>query len=57
MLYMVHVYNHVARFWDKYMVQAEDKQGAIDEARKRLDEETDDGSTAYSIDEIIQVKD
>lgn len=55
-LYDCHVYNTKRKFSDVYLVTAEDKNDAMKELIRRLDDETDDGSSAYDLLEIVDHK-
>lgn len=55
-LYDCRVYNTKRKFSDVYLVTAEDKNDAMKELIRRLDDETDDGSSAYDLLEIVDHK-
>ena len=55
-LYDCHVYNTKRKFADTYLVTAEDKNDAMKELIRRLDNETDDGSIAYDLLEMVEVE-
>ena len=55
-LYDCRVYNNKRKFADTYLVTAEDKNDAMKELIRRLDDETDDGSSAYDLLEIVDHK-
>ena len=55
-LYDCHVYNNKRKFSDTYLVTAEDKNDAMKELLHRLDDETDDGSSAYDLLEMVDHK-
>ena len=55
-LYDYRVYNNKRKFSDAYLVTAEDKNDAMKELLQRLDDETDDGSIAYDLLEMVEVE-
>lgn len=55
-LYDCRVYNTKRKFADAYLVTAEDKRDAMKELLQRLDDETDDGSAAYDLLEMVEVE-
>lgn len=55
-LYDCRVYNTKHKFADAYLVTAEDKNDAMKELICRLDDETDDGSAAYDLLEMVEVE-
>lgn len=55
-LYGCRVYNTKRKFADAYLVTAEDKNDAMKELIRRLDDETDDGSIAYDLLEMVEVE-
>lgn len=55
-LYDCRVYNNKCKFSDTYLVTAEDKNDAMKELLQRLDDETDDGSSAYDLLEMVEVE-
>lgn len=55
-LYDCRVYNTKRNFADAYLVTAEDKRDAMKELIQRLDDETDDGSIAYDLLEMVEVE-
>lgn len=55
-LYDCHVYNTKRKFADTYLVTAEDKNDAMKELIRRLDNETDNGSIAYDLLEMVEVE-
>ena len=55
-LYDCRVYNTKRKFSDAYLVTAEDKNDAMKELVCRLDDETDDGSIAYDLLEMVEVE-
>ena len=55
-LYDCRVYNNKHKFSDAYLVTAEDKNDAMKELACRLDDETDDGSIAYDLLEMVEVE-
>lgn len=55
-LYDCRVYNNKRKFADEYIVAAEDKNDAMKELIRRLDDETDDGSSAYDLLEMLEVE-
>ena len=55
-LYDCRVYNTKRKFADAYLVTAEDKNDAMKELTCRLDDETDDGSIAYDLLEMVEVE-
>lgn len=55
-LYDCRVYNNKRKFSDTYLVTAEDKNNAMKELLQRLDDETDDGSSAYDLLKIVDHK-
>ena len=55
-LYDCRVYNSKRKFSDAYLVTAEDKNDAMKELLQRLDDETDDGSAAYDLLEMVEVE-
>lgn len=57
MIYSIYVYNKEIGFYDEYLVRAQTKEEAIIEARRRLDNETDEGAAAYKIIEVEKYHD
>lgn len=55
-LYDCRVYNTKRKFADAYLVTAEDKNDAMKELIRRLDDETDDDSIAYDLLEMVEVE-
>lgn len=55
-LYDCRIYNTERKFADEYIVAAEDKNDAMKELIRRLDDETDDGSSAYDLLEMVEVE-
>ena len=55
-LYDCRVYNNKRKFSDAYLVTAEDKNDAMKELLQRLDDETEDGSIAYDLLEMVEVE-
>lgn len=55
-LYDCRVYNTKRKFSDAYLVTAEDKNDAMKELICRLDDETEDGSIAYDLLEMVEVE-
>lgn len=55
-LYDCRVYNTKRKFADAYLVTAEDKNEAMENLTCRLDDETDDGSIAYDLLEMVEVE-
>lgn len=55
-LYDCRVYNNKRKLNDAYLVTAEDKNDAMKELFRRLDDETDDGSSAYDLLEMVEVE-
>lgn len=55
-LYDCRVYNNKRKFSDTYLVIAEDKNDAMKELLQRLDDETDDGSSACDLLEMVEVE-
>lgn len=55
-LYDCRIYNNKRKFADAYLVAAEDKNDAMKELIRRLDDETDDGSIAYDLLEMVEVE-
>lgn len=55
-LYMVEVWNKINKFWDAYIVRANDVEDAIIATKWRLNEETDDCADGYDIVTINKVK-
>lgn len=55
-LYDCRIYNTKRKFADAYLVAAEDKNDAMKELIRRLDDETDDGSIAYDLLEMVEVE-
>ena len=55
-LYDCRVYNTKHKFADAYLVTAEDKNDAMKELICRLDDETEDGSIAYDLLEMVEVE-
>ena len=55
-LYDCRVYNSKRKFADAYLVTAEDKNDAMKELICRLDDETEDGSIAYDLLEMVEVE-
>ena len=56
-LFAVTVFNKVEKYVDTYLVSANDKFGAIDACKERLDEETDEKAVGYSIIAVNQYPD
>ena len=54
--YICYVYERNRKFYDNYLVLANDGASARIELIRRLDAETDTGSANYDIDEIIEYK-
>ena len=55
-LYDCRVYNNKHKFADAYLVTAEDKNDAMKELLRRLNDETDDGFIAYDLLEMVEVE-
>lgn len=55
-LYDCRIYNTKRKFADAYLVAAEDKNDAMKELIRRLDDETDDGSIAYDLLGMVEVE-
>jgi hypothetical protein len=55
-LYDCRIYNTEREFADEYIVAAEDKNDAMKELIRRLDDETDDGSSAYDLLEMVEIE-
>lgn len=55
-LYDCRIYNTEREFADEYLVTAEDKNDAMKELIRRLDDETDDGSSAYDLLEMVEIE-
>lgn len=55
-LYDCRVYNNKRKFVDAYLVTAEDKNDAMENLTCRLDDETEDGSIAYDLLEMVEVE-
>lgn len=55
-LYDCRIYNTEREFADEYIVAAEDKNDAVKELIRRLDDETDDGSSAYDLLEMVEIE-
>lgn len=55
-LYDCRIYNNKRKFADAYLVTAENKNDAMKELIRRLDDETDDGSIAYDLLEMVEVE-
>lgn len=55
-LYDCRIYNTKRKFADAYLVAAEDKNDAMKELIRRLDDETDDGSSVYDLLEMVEVE-
>ena len=55
-LYDCRIYNNKRKFADAYIVAAEDKNDAMKELIRRLDDETDDGSSVYDLLEMVEVE-
>lgn len=55
-LYDCRVYNTKRKIADAYLVTAEDKNDAMENLTCRLDDETDDGSAAYDLLEMVEIE-
>lgn len=55
-LYDCRIYNNKRKFADAYLVAAEDKNDAMKELIRRLDDETDDGSSVCDLLEMVEVE-
>lgn len=55
-LYDCRIYNTEREFADEYLVTVEDKNDAMKELIRRLDDETDDGSSAYDLLEMVEIE-
>jgi hypothetical protein len=55
-LYDCRIYNNKRKFADAYLVAAGDKNDAMKELIRRLDDETDDGSSVYDLLEMVEVE-
>lgn len=53
-MYTCYVYERNRKFWDRYLVLADNEILARAELARRLDEETDTGAGNYDVLEIIE---
>ncbi len=54
--YTCYVYEQNRKFWDRYLVLADNEILARTELARRLDEETDTGADNYDVLEVMEYK-